>query len=251
MEDYIQKVGLQSGIVPLFHPDKLQDGELPPLELFKGFEQTLRKIWKMVEKAPLYLPNIRKSMTLLDMSYKVMKLVYDSAAMRKWSRLELSIQKTLKGDPDLLPFFENSPVLLVFKNQRMLISTLNNLLIKEEVDFEDISKIPKITSKLLTLKLGDINIEELSSDCFVLSRLVDRLRSSSSGKVDYREYQAGHVKLNNFALTLTDKAIDEFNGYQDNLELIHELLGRVKHRGAKLNGYLVDHLQGFYNKSQL
>jgi hypothetical protein len=50
----------------------------PTKEEFADFESKLLKLWKKTELCPLYSPKLYKTMMNLDVSYKILKLIYSS-----------------------------------------------------------------------------------------------------------------------------------------------------------------------------
>lgn len=232
----------------------------PSKEEFADFESKILKLWKKTELCQLFSPKLHKTMTSLDVYYKILKLIYSSTNQRKWEKLEKQLEKLFESEPGVKDSIYSSKLFAVFQQQKQVISKITGILLEEEIDLDQLKELPELISKCLADNLEEINLSEFRKETLEVIRTLLNLRAPEATqsvqkpvlkRIREEEYSGGLSLIQNYSLVIKDKCIQDIFKTKDLYDQILEMANVGKRQKLLKNGYFVDTILSKYDSCRI
>lgn len=106
-------------------------------EFFVKFEQDLLKLYKKFEELPLHSEKTMLTLISLELYFKVLRLIFESAGQRKWKKTGDLLKQIIAKYPAILPHLKEMRVMELFTEQEGFINRLTEIFLQELVTIEE------------------------------------------------------------------------------------------------------------------
>jgi hypothetical protein len=219
---------------------------------FQSYEKEFLRLLKKSENLLVYSPTFTICIQAANTLYKIYKLYFEPATMKKWSKVNDSIKETFSQFQEVEEVVKKTGVLDSFTSQLSVISQLTDRLVKEKVSLEDVRAMEVLCDSCLVDKIGNVEIHKLLSDCQSLNSILDQVKEAGpSKKVGLDVMENCRLQIDNFDLVIDDQEVDFLLKAVDSHKSLLKFLQGAQKEGFLMNGFLTDFIEKRYTSSPI
>jgi hypothetical protein len=217
---------------------------------FQGFEKEFLRFLKRAENLMVYSPSFTVYINAANSLYKIYKLYFEPATLKKWSKVGDSIKETFTQSPEVEAIIQKAGVLDQFNEQLSIIGQLTDRLVKEKVTLEDLHIMEGLMARCLIDKIGNVDVKKLLADCRSLNEVVAQaVAASPAKKVTLELMEQCKQQVDNFDLVIEDAEVAFLYRTVDAHKSLMRFLTGTQKEGYIMNGFLTDFIDKRYAAS--